>query len=358
MRTAILSCGALLALFASIWTVRAAETPDPRVPLNGVQVPLSAFASPEARVRLQAMLDAHARGEGPGQDIAAARAFYDAQNSDRVARMRKLWPVRTSEQRFDGVLADVAEPADGIAPANKTRVLINLHGGAFLWGARSGALAEAIPIAGVGKIKVVSVDYRQGPEYSFPAASEDVETVYRALLRDHRPQDIGIYGCSAGGYLTAQAVARLIFKQLPLPGAIGTFCGSLAAPDGDSIYTSAALEGQKVPAGPPRLSDYPYFRGADLSDPLVFPANSQAILARFPPTLLISGSRDFALSSVLHSHALLDAAGVDAELHVWDGMWHAFFVDPELPESRQAYAVIWRFFDRHLGQAPAAGKGR
>lgn len=185
-----------------------------------------------------------------------------------------------------------------------------------------------------------------------------METVYRALLRAHRPQDIGIYGCSAGGYLTAQAVARLISKQLPLPGAIGTFCGSLAAPDGDSIYTSAALEGQKVPAGPPRLSDYPYFRGADLSDPLVFPANSQAILARFPPTLLISGSRDFALSSVLHSHALLDAAGVDAELHVWDGMWHAFFVDPELPESRQAYAVIWRFFDRHLGQAPAAGKGR
>jgi len=346
----------LLLLLASTWAAHAADVPDPRVPLNGVQVPLSAYASPGARERLQAMLDAHARGEGPGKDIAAARAFYDAQNSDRVARMRKQWPVRTSEARFDGVLADVAEPADGIAPANKARVLINLHGGAFLWGARSGALAEAIPIAGVGRIKVVSVDYRQGPEHRFPAASEDVETVYRALLRDHRPQDIGIYGCSAGGYLTAQVVARLISKKLPLPGAVGTFCGSVAAPDGDSIYTSAALEGQQVPAGPPRLSDYPYFRGADLSDPLVFPANSPAMLAHFPPTLLISGSRDFALSSVLHSHALLDAAGVDTELHVWDGMWHAFFVDPELPESRQAYAVIWRFFDRHLGHAAVTGR--
>jgi len=354
--SALSQCAALLMLLTLAPAAPGAETPDPRVPLNGVQVPLSAYASPEARARLQAMLDANARGEVPGKDIAAARAFYDAQNSDRVARMRKLWPVRTSEQRFDGVLTDVAEPADGIAPANKGRVLINLHGGAFLWGARSGALAEAIPIAGVGRIKVISVDYRQGPEYAFPAASEDVEIVYRALLRDHRPQDIGIYGCSAGGFLTGQVVARLVSRRLPLPGAVGTFCGSVAAPDGDSIYTAPALEGQKVPAGPPRLSEYPYFRGANLSDALVFPANSQAILARFPPTLLISGSRDFALSSVLRSHTLLDAAGVDAELHVWDGMWHAFFVDPELPESRQVYAVVWRFFDRHLGQVPAAAR--
>jgi acetyl esterase/lipase len=41
--------------------------------------------------------------------------------------------------------------------------------------------------------------------------------------------------------------------------------------------------------------------------------------------------------------------GVDAELHIWDGMWHSFFSDPEMPESREAYAVMARFFDRHLG---------
>jgi len=40
---------------------------------------------------------------------------------------------------------------------------------------------------------------------------------------------------------------------------------------------------------------------------------------------------------------------VDTELHVWDGMWHSFFSDPDMPESREAYAVMVRFFDRRLG---------
>jgi epsilon-lactone hydrolase len=30
-------------------------------------------------------------------------------------------------------------------------------------------------------------------------------------------------------------------------------------------------------------------------------------------------------------------------------LWHAFFVDPDLPESKEVYGVIVRFFDRHLG---------
>jgi len=66
----------------------------------------------------------------------------------------------------------------------------------------------------------------------------------------------------------------------------------------------------------------------------VFPANSKAVLARFPPTLLIAGSRDFTVSTLFAAQAALTNAGVEAELHVWDGMWHAFFFDPDLPESQ------------------------
>jgi epsilon-lactone hydrolase len=35
---------------------------------------------------------------------------------------------------------------------------------------------------------------------------------------------------------------------------------------------------------------------------------------------------------------------------VYEGMRHSFFSDPELPESRAAYEVMVRFFDRHLGR--------
>jgi acetyl esterase/lipase len=80
-------------------------------------------------------------------------------------------------------------------------------------------------------------------------------------------------------------------------------------------------------------------------------------LAKFPPTLLISGTRDMALSAVLRSDDLLTRAGAVAELHVWEGMWHSFFSDPELPESKAAYAVIAEFFDRRLAAHRPVAQG-
>jgi acetyl esterase/lipase len=184
----------------------------------------------------------------------------------------------------------------------------------------------------------------------FPAASEDVAAVYRALLTQYPARNIGIYGCSAGGVLTCEAVAWFIAKNLPLPGAIGTFCGSVAELDGDSATVAPVLNGNPAPTSPLKLTDLPYFKGAKPADPLVFPASSPALLAKFPPTLLITGTRDLTMSSVVQSQRLLADAGVDAELHVWDGMWHSFFSDPEMPESREAYAVMAKFFDRRLGR--------
>ena len=322
---------------------------DGGIRLDTITVPYSGFASPEARAFFPKMLAEGRKAPPLTGPIEQSRAFYDRMNSDRAARMEKLYAVKTHKETIGGVGADVVEPADGISAQNRDRVLINLHGGAFLWGAHSGALVEAIPIASVGHIKVVSVDYRQGPEHVFPAASEDVEAVYRALLKQYKPGHIGIYGCSAGGVLTGEAVAWLIDHKLPVPGAIGTFCGSLVNMDGDSVYVAPLLNGQPVPDHPLRLNDLPYFKGASVTDPMVFPGQSPALLAKFPPTLLITGTRDMAMGSVIQSQALLSRAGVETELHVWDGMWHSFFSDPEIPESRDAYRVIVAFFDRHLG---------
>jgi acetyl esterase/lipase len=282
--------------------------------------------------------------------IEQSRAFYDRMNSDRARRMMAIYPVKTHRETIAGVVNDVVEPVQGIAPENQHRVLINLHGGAFLWGAHSGGLVESIPIANLGRIKVVSVDYRQGPEHGFPAASDDVEAVYKAMLAQYKPADIGIYGCSAGGVLTAESVARLIHDKLPVPGAIGTFCGSLVDITGDSVYVAPLLNGAAVPDHPLQLSALPYFKGASTADPMVFPGVSTELLSHFPPTLLITGTRDMAMSSVVRSQTLLSQAGAVTELHVWEGMWHSFFSDPEMPESRAAYETIVRFFDRHLGR--------
>lgn len=311
-------------------------------------VPLSSFASPQAHA-LYAELTRRERNNPPGPGILEKRKYYDDWNAQRVVRMRALYPVDTRSQTIAGVTVDVVEPKQGVSVGNRDKVLINLHGGAFAWGARSGALVEAIPIASTGGFKVIAVDYRMAPEHRFPAASEDVAKVYRALLKDYRPENIGLYGCSAGAYLVGQSIAWFAEHALPMPGAVGMFCGGVVAPGGDSLSAAAYLNGTPA-SSPGDTAKLPYLEGADLSSPLVIPANSPRLLASFPSTLLISGTRDFNLSSVIQSDNLLKAAGVTSELRLWDGMWHAFFVDPEMPESGQAYRAIAGFFAGHLGK--------
>lgn len=311
--------------------------------------PQSIFVSPEAadaavngpRALLPHVLEITT---GPIEERRAALDRYYVE--PRVEEARRAYPVEITASTVGEVFTEVVTPTGGVPAENAGRILINLHGGGFSVGARSIGRLESIPVAHVARMKVVAVDYRQGPEFRFPAASEDVATVYRALLETHAPEQIGIFGCSAGGMLTAQAVAWFQAHDLPRPGAIGIFCaGAGGTGDGDARLITEAL---RVP--PPGGGSMAYFEGADMRDPLVAPVFTPAVLARFPPTLVISGTRDMALSAALYTHGQLVAAGVEADLHVFEGLGHYFFADTRLPESKQAFAVMARFFDEHLGR--------
>lgn len=330
---------------------RAYVDADGAAHLPEISVPASRFMSPESRSKFIALFsNKEATPSAAPPDIRRLREQDEQKNAPFVARAKVLYPVNIEPKVIGGVRTEVITPKAGVSPGNRTRVLINLHGGGFVWGEGNGARSESIPIAGLGRITVVTVAYRLAPEFAFPAASEDVAAVYRELLKDHRAADIGIYGCSAGGILTAEAVAWFQKEGLPMPGAIGTFCGSIAPLGGDSSHVAPLLVGELPPPGADSGSaGSPYFKEASAADPLVFPINSQRVMARFPPTLLIAGSRDFTVSSLFRAQAALTKAGVETELHVWDGMWHAFFFDPDLPESQEVYRVVVNFFDRHLG---------
>lgn len=314
-------------------------------------LPASNQLSDEARVVLGRMAAATAPTE-IATDVLKQRAFYDRYNDDRLAEMRRHF--RTSERRttMNGVTVDIVEPAEGVSKGNAGRVLINVHGGAFMWGSGSGALVEAIPIAATMGVKVVTVDYRLAPEHRYPAASEDVTAVYRALLEHYRPENIGIYGCSAGGVITAQATAWIRRAELPRPGAIGTFCGTGAPYSGDSPYLAGPITGGAALPAPalPDVLPLPYMQGVKASDIAAYPLASGAEIKAMPPTLLLAGGRDFAVSALTLAHRRLAAAGVTSELHLFDGLPHAFFVWPDMPESTEAYRLIASFFDRHLGR--------
>ncbi|KTF70160.1 alpha/beta hydrolase fold domain-containing protein [Sphingomonas sp. HT-1] len=274
-----------------------------------------------------------------------------------IARQKQIYTTVRTERKIGGVQVYDYAPSQGIALANRNRVLINLHGGGFMGCFPGCAELESMPIAALGRIRVVSIDYRQGPAHRFPAASEDVASVYRALLKRYPAANIGIYGCSAGGMLTGMATAWFQRHALPRPGAIGVFCAGLTSSTngfgGDADYLTAAVgEARAAPEWPRGASKpgsaLPYLAGTDPEDPLVAPAVSEAVLKAFPPTLILTATRGFELSSAVKTHAELTRLGVPAELHVWEGLFHGFFYNPDVPESRDAYAVILRFFDRQL----------
>lgn len=307
----------------------------------------SVYASKESKLALDTMMERlgpHLLDFATG-DVTERRAILDEHFfGPKIEEARRLYPVSEQALEIDGVYTEVFEPATGVPAQNVGRLLINLHGGAFSMGARTEGQLESIPVASVAGMRVVSVDYRQGPEHRFPAASEDVATVYRHFLKSHDPQQIGIYGCSAGGLLTAEAVAWFDAHDLPQPGAIGIFCsGAGAFGLGDSIPISEAL-GTAFGAG--EVMDY--FENADWTDPLVAPVDHPDLLSRFPPTLVITSTRDMALSPAIVTHQRLVAAGVHTDLHVYEGLVHYFFADTGLPESRQVFDVIATFFDTWL----------
>src|SRR3546814_7333243 len=94
-----------------------------------------------------------------------------------------------------GVPVDIVTPAAGVAADKRDKVLLNFHGGGFVLGNGGvGGRMEAVPVAGLGGYRVITVDYRQAPEAVYPAATEDALAVYKELLKTYRPQDIGVYG--------------------------------------------------------------------------------------------------------------------------------------------------------------------
>ena len=328
---------------------KVAVEPDGTVRMPAQSVPVSGFLSVEGKAYLTEHLRNLQRPEMLVQENGVPRLI-----AGYLARQRELFAVDRAETAIGGVHAYVYTPRAGIAVENRDRVLIELHGDGFRECWPACAELESLPIAALGRVKVVSLDYRQGPEHRHPAASEDVAAAYRDLLKSYRPENIGLYGCSAGGMLVAMSVAWFQRHGLPRPGAAGILCAGAAnlegnAFAGDAGYTTLPLGEGRVPPPGGNAVQMEYFAGTDPDDPLVAPASSPEVLAMFPPTLIVTGTRSFDLSNAVYTHAQLVKNGVDADLHVWEGMFHGFFYNPDVPESRECYDVMVRFFAARLG---------
>lgn len=306
-------------------------------------VPVPETISPEAQQFLRRQVsDAEKK-----QTVAQQRAGTDAWQAAAGKAFEAMYPVHVGADTIAGVPVRVVTPLT-MPEGNRGRVLMNLHGGGFV--VDSGSLTESVPIANLTGTKVISVLYRMAPEHPFPAAVDDAVAVYRELLKTYKPERIAIYGTSAGAILTGEVAVRLKQLGLPLPGALGIFSGmgdfsrlgdsqALFALDGLSGYLAPPTKGPLLPE---------YTGKTDPRDPVLSPVFAD--VHGFPPTLFLTSERDLLLSGTTILHRKFLADGVDARLVVFEALPHAFWNNPDLPESKDAVRMMANFFDRALGR--------
>ncbi len=306
-------------------------------------VPVPGTISPEAqKVLRRQMSDAPAN-----ESLEQRRSKTDAWQTRAGEESRSLYPVKSVEdQTIAGVPIKVITPLS-VPEDKRQRVLINVHGGGF--NSDSGSLTETIPLANLTATKVIAILYRLAPEHPYPAAVDDTIAVYKELLKTYKPQNMALYGTSAGAILTGEVAVRMRQLGLPLPAALGVFSGSAdlsQAADSQAIY---ALNGFSGPLSPPSKGETAnqYIGSTDPKDPVVSPL--YADLKGFPPTLLITSTRDLLLSGTTIFHRALLRAGVNAQLVVFEALPHAFWNNPYLPESKEADTTMAHFFDTNLG---------
>ena len=322
---------------------------DVRVP--AFVLPVSKLISDEAAAAQRLRASAPPFDTVGSDDALTRREQINAYTAPGVASLREAFPVAIERTTIGGVEVLDFTPADG--SHDPDRVLINLHGGAFTVGWDGIPHMESIPLAVMGGYRIVSVNYRMAPEHKHPAAVEDVAAVYAALLDDYAPDRIGIFGGSAGGVLTAQAAAWLPAHGLPQAGAVGIF-GAGGAPfeAGESAYIAgyidASFPAPPTDGGPPVDITKGYFDGIDPRDASAWPAYHLDVLATYPPTLIITGTRAIDLSPAIYTNSQLLKAGVRSTLIVGEGMGHCYYYNLALPEARDAVAVILAFFREHL----------
>jgi len=245
--------------------------------------------------------------------------------SDRV----ETETVQVGEVDGRALLADLYVPPE----PNGCGVLL-VHGGAWVQGDREQLRGYGILLGRIG-YTCLACEYRLAPGAQWPAQIDDVNTALRYFHRRAAglgidPAKIAVSGNSAGGHLALMAaaqrvapVAAVVAFYAPTDFVAGMARG--AAPVMALLFGVQPSEVQLASASPITFAD-----------------------ASFPPALLITGNNDELVSwhDSDNMYHRLRGAGAKAELHVFEGLPHAF---DRLPEyGRHCANLIALFLDRHV----------
>jgi epsilon-lactone hydrolase len=209
---------------------------------------------------------------------------------------------------------------DGVEPRH---VVLYFHGGVYVMGDAFLAAELASQIGRRTRAKVMSVDYRLGPEHPYPAAVDDALAAYEALLQSGiAPTNIVFAGESAGGGLSIATLVNARDHGLPLPAA-----AFVMSPYADLTLAGATMETKREldPLLSPealraRVTDYT--SGQDAGAGLISPIFAD--LGGLPPLIIQAGTHEVLLDDAIRLARQAATGDVEVTLDITPGVPHVF----------------------------------
>jgi monoterpene epsilon-lactone hydrolase len=257
--------------------------------------------------------------------------------ADVTVTAAELGGVPTAEITVDGIEA--------------RHVVVYFHGGVYVMGDAFLAAGLASQIGRRTDAKVISVDYRLGPEHPYPAAVNDALAAYEALLHSGiAPSDIVFAGESAGGGLAIATLVNARDHGLTLPAAAFamspyadlTLAGTTmdTRREVDPLLSREALQA--------RVTDYT--SGHDAALGLISPIFAD--LAGLPPLIIQAGTHEVLLDDAVRLARQAAGADVEVTLDIIPQVPHVFQAySPILDEAAAALDRAGQFLSAHLTDA-------
>jgi monoterpene epsilon-lactone hydrolase len=282
----------------------------------------------------------------PVGDHATWRWFIDMANKYYLPGLKSMAeqvdkPIQVSQETIGSATVYRAYPT---RLNSESSSVIFLHAGnMILLGGELVLYAAVLQTARLDQ-QVYAVDFRGPPDHPYPAALDDCMTTYRALLDRQATGRIAIMGDSGGANLAAAMCLRIQAEGLPLPASLVLRWPLLDLTESGDTFETARDYDPLISGGTP-VTNAMYLAGHDPADPYVSPLFGD--FARgFPPTMLLSGTRDTFLSNTVRMHRALRRAGIETALHIFEGMPHGGF-GHSTPEDHEASDEARRFIADH-----------
>lgn len=236
-------------------------------------------------------------------------------------------------------------------------VIVSIHGGGWIYSHKEYYRIYCASLTTFG-YAVINFNYRLAPEHPYPAALEDINSLFGWVLEHAEEYQLDVnricaVGDSAGAQMLSQYLTMLANPEYPAP---------FLLPQGFSIKATALNCGIYDLADPSVLegegSNRPYLSAYFCDEPEKYCKEIDIkpyVNEKFPPSYIMTSSYDFLKDKAKPFYDLLKERNVFCEYHLYGNentpeMIHVFHCDMRLPQAWTCNQDECRFFDEVLSK--------